>query len=739
MAERALDARSSIALLRHRWPVLVVTGLAGAVLGVLYAVVVPIELTSTSLVLLPAAAQSPTGGGTDIDTQVRLVQSRPVLEEAGREVRPALSGTQVAKRVSADGATSQLIEIMASSSRADQAQALSQAVAKAYVAVVTNNARSVTGATLGELRDREKLLRTQIQALQDQIGATRQRKGSEDPNSAAGRRDAQLLAQLTVDQADASLEWEQVKKELAAGTAAGLASPAVIVQSAAPATGPGVLSYFFTCALVGALLAAALGAVGLLVKIRRDPRLRTRDDIADAVGSTVLAEVRSRPQRSVAAWSTLFQFYEASAVDAWAFRQVLRALSTSADQPSWLGSPAKRTPGRLEHPRSVTVVSFAGDGRGLAVAAQLASFAASLGIATRFVAAGGHTNAPSLWAACSSDRASRLRPGLGLDVSYDEHDEGANARPLPPPAETLDELLEDLLAGRTPRGARGTELPYTAEDDDGGWEISEQAEDDLEVDPDVDSEDDFEDDPEVEAQVDPDVDSEDDLEDDPEVEAQVDPEVDSEDDLEDDLEDDPEVEAQVDPEVDSEDDLEDDPEVEAQVDPEVDSEDDLEDDPEVEAQVDPEVGEPIRSDGAVRATTAVVEHEPASLPASPTETLTPEPVVPAAPKHVLAELTVVLAVVDRRSPTLSRIPETSVTVLAISPGAATTEDLARLAVAVDDSDRRIDGIIVADPDPADATTGRRTLNDRALEPPLPLRTTGVSRLPWASGGREKGR
>jgi hypothetical protein len=65
--------------------------------------------------------------------------------------------------------------------------------------------------------------------------------------------------------------------------------------------------------------------------------------------------------------------------------------------------------------------------------------------------------------------------------------------------------------------------------------------------------------------------------------------------------------------------------------------------------------------------------------------------------------------------------------------------LARLAVAVDDSGRRIDGIIVADPDPADATTGRRTLDLRALETPLPLRTTGVSQLPVAGADRGKGR
>src|SRR4051812_42786668 len=89
VAERVMDTRSSVALLRRRWPVLLTGGLIGAALGLLYGVLVPIQLTSTSLVLLQATAQSSTSNGaTDIETQVRLAQSRPVLERAGRAVRP---------------------------------------------------------------------------------------------------------------------------------------------------------------------------------------------------------------------------------------------------------------------------------------------------------------------------------------------------------------------------------------------------------------------------------------------------------------------------------------------------------------------------------------------------------------------------------------------------------------------------------------------------------------------------
>jgi hypothetical protein len=94
-------------------------------------------------------------------------------------------------------------------------------------------------------------------------------------------------------------------------------------------------------------------------------------------------------------------------------------------------------------------------------------------------------------------------------------------------------------------------------------------------------------------------------------------------------------------------------------------------------------------------------------------------------KHAEPDLTVVLAVLDAKKPSMNGLPVTTVTVLAMAPGVGSREDLARLAVAVDDAGRRIDGVVVADPDPADRTTGRRTLEERARQAPLPLRLTGV--------------
>jgi capsular polysaccharide biosynthesis protein len=92
------------------------------------------------------------------------------------------------------------------------------------------------------------------------------------------------------------------------------------------------------------------------------------------------------------------------------------------------------------------------------------------------------------------------------------------------------------------------------------------------------------------------------------------------------------------------------------------------------------------------------------------------------------EMTVVLAVLDRHEPELLPAAATSVTVLALASGAATAEELARAAVTADDAGSRIDGVVVADPDNLDRTTGRLLQHERAQQVPLPTRVPGVAPL-----------
>jgi capsular polysaccharide biosynthesis protein len=71
-----------------------------------------------------------------------------------------------------------------------------------------------------------------------------------------------------------------------------------------------------------------------------------------------------------------------------------------------------------------------------------------------------------------------------------------------------------------------------------------------------------------------------------------------------------------------------------------------------------------------------------------------------------AVLTVVVVVVDDQAPQVAGTMRTAATVIGVSAGAATAEQLARVALSAATDGREIAGIFVADPEPTDPTTGR---------------------------------
>jgi capsular polysaccharide biosynthesis protein len=88
-------------------------------------------------------------------------------------------------------------------------------------------------------------------------------------------------------------------------------------------------------------------------------------------------------------------------------------------------------------------------------------------------------------------------------------------------------------------------------------------------------------------------------------------------------------------------------------------------------------------------------------------------------------LTVVVVVVDGRTPKMPATARTAMTVIGVSAGRATADQLARAAVAAEADGREVSGILVADPDPADMTTGRVPRLTRPPRRRLPNRLKGV--------------
>lgn len=98
-----------------------------------------------------------------------------------------------------------------------------------------------------------------------------------------------------------------------------------------------------------------------------------------------------------------------------------------------------------------------------------------------------------------------------------------------------------------------------------------------------------------------------------------------------------------------------------------------------------------------------------------------------------ARLTVVVLVADPKIP--ARAPETlptAVTVLGVTAGAATADQLARLATAAAARGREVAGFLVANPDPADRTNGRFPRPSAGL-----ARRAGVSMAEPARGIRDR--
>jgi capsular polysaccharide biosynthesis protein len=91
-----------------------------------------------------------------------------------------------------------------------------------------------------------------------------------------------------------------------------------------------------------------------------------------------------------------------------------------------------------------------------------------------------------------------------------------------------------------------------------------------------------------------------------------------------------------------------------------------------------------------------------------------------------AALTVVVAVVDGQHPQFAGTVRTTATILGVSAGSATAEQLAQVAVSAAGDGREVSGIVVADPDPTDVTTGRLPQAERSGHRRMPNRMTGTT-------------
>jgi hypothetical protein len=201
------------------------------------------------------------------------------------------------------------------------------------------------------------------------------------------------------------MDIDQLKGQQTQDTGSG----ATVIQNATPAERPRLLVWTVVSVLLFALLGLGIASLIVVALARRDRRLRTRDEIADALGSPVIGSVKSLRVRNTAGWSLLLESYRPSPTDAWSLRQTLDRVGAGTLLAAASGLRGADSRSRL----TVALVVPADDPGALAVAGQLASHTASLGVTTHLTARQRHAAADALWATSASGE--QMRAGLRVD------------------------------------------------------------------------------------------------------------------------------------------------------------------------------------------------------------------------------------------------------------------------------------------------------------------------------------
>ncbi len=406
MSEQALDLQFVLSTMRRRRRLLTAATLAGGLAGAVLVHFHPPMYSSTSLVLLPDQSTVGSTGPRDMSTETRIVTSDAVLGRARQQVKPVLSSERIRALVTASSSSENMLQIDARGSTAEAAESLAQAVAASELAYENGSSNSISQAEKTALDERLSHLRGQLASVNQEIARTRRLLGTKPPSSPQELAAQAALGRLIAEQSPLTVQIDQVESQQAAQKPS---SGAQVIQPATPAKRPRLLVWTLVSVLLGALIAGGLAALTVVALARRDRRLRTRDEMADALGSPVIGSVKSYRVRNTAGWSLLLESYRPSPTDAWSLRQTLDDVGAAPllAAAGGLGGGAK--------PRQVTivVVVLADDPGALAVAGQLASHTASLGVSTHLTARQRHAAADALWA--TSSRGEEMRAGLRVD------------------------------------------------------------------------------------------------------------------------------------------------------------------------------------------------------------------------------------------------------------------------------------------------------------------------------------
>jgi capsular polysaccharide biosynthesis protein len=386
MTEQPLDIRRVVRALSRGVGTIGVCLAAAVVVALLYTVAKPPPYHATALVLLPASGVDSTGQPTrNVKTEVQVAASGDVLTLAAGELRPKPRSSELKDHLKVTARTPDILAFTVSAATGSRAIAGANAVADGYRRYSATGASSQLETVLGAYNSAASQLKVQIKDYQDEINKATAKLATLPPNSPQASAQAGLITSLQSEQNDATSELIDIQAQIStAKLNSDVNSSGIKVLERASSASNSAAKAALLNLGGGILLGLIVGCTIVLAREGRDRRLRLRDDIARAAGAPIVAAIATRRVQDADEWLALFENYEASADEGWSLRRAVRSLLTADAEP----------------PAGVTIVTMAGDNAAVAIAPQLAVFAAASGVRTLLVVTGRDPSVATLRQAC---------------------------------------------------------------------------------------------------------------------------------------------------------------------------------------------------------------------------------------------------------------------------------------------------------------------------------------------------
>ena len=418
VTEQPLDLhRFGRTLARGKWVLLfcALLGLLGA--GAVTYVRSP-QYSASALMLLPSSAtpsdgngQSAGQSGPNTDTQVQIARSTDVLAPAAANIHFPGGANQLRRQVAVSAPTPDILKFVGKATTPQSAIAIANAAANSYRAYVAGSATTQNEALLATLRAQANAQNQQLESVNAELSSAQAAK-------APGDRVAQLLTQQSTIQNQLNSTNQQIATtELCPQCSTNAFK---MLESATTASSDATRTTTRNLA-IGGIVGLLVAVAYLVLRETRESRavhveaeevavpVAETEAVTDVAGAHKVAAIVTRRARTVDDWHSLFANYTPSDDERWSLRRVLRGLLAAEARP----------------PAHVTVVTLAQDVDAVAIAPQLAAFAATAGVKTLLLVNGRDPSVAALRQACRETALAHepARPNLWvMDGKVDEEE-----------------------------------------------------------------------------------------------------------------------------------------------------------------------------------------------------------------------------------------------------------------------------------------------------------------------------